>query len=253
MVYVVANVLALICAFLSQVLYKTLSVAVNDEKELAAFIKELKGLKWKELLTKKEIIFFIVTLILSLLINNGLVYLLDFNVTTIIYMLAVPLFITAAAIDFKQQLIPDVVDIFLGVLGLINLLFNLNNCVSLTLGALFGGLSFLLLGFIAKVVYKKEGMGLGDVKLMAAIGLIVGLKNIVTISLFSFFIAAAYAIVLLIFKAKSLQEYIAFGPFIVIATLLVMLFGSDVFIQAFLSMCGALGDLVFEGINKLIN
>ena len=166
--------------------------------------KELKGLKWKELLTKKGIIYFLVTLILSLLINNGLVYLLDFNVTTIIYMLCVPLFITAAVVDFKQQLIPDMVDIFLGVLGLINLLFNLNNCVSLALGALFGGLSFLLLGFIAKVVYKKEGMGLGDVKLMAAIGLIVGLKNIVTISLFSFFIAAAYAIVLLIFKSISL-------------------------------------------------
>lgn len=253
MIYIFASFLALLCAFMTQVLYKTLSVAVNDEKEMTAFLKELKALKWKDLVNKKGIIFFATTFALSLLINNGLAYLLDFNVTTVIYMLCVPLFITAAVIDFKQQLIPDMVDIFLGILGLINLLFNLGNCLYLTLGAIFGGLAFLVLAFVAKIVYKKEGMGLGDVKIMAAIGLIVGLKSIVTISLFSFFIAAAYAIVLLIFKAKSLQEYIAFGPFIVIASILVMMFGADVFIQAFLSMCGALGNLMFEGMNKLVN
>lgn len=253
MIYIVSSFLALVCATLTYILYKTLSVAVNDEKETTAFLKELKSLKLKEIRTIKGIIFFVVTLVLNLVINNSFAYLLDFNVTTIIYMLCVPFFITAALIDFKQQLIPDMIHIFLGILGLINLVFNLNDCTSLTLGAIFGGLVFLIIGFLAKIIYKKEGMGFGDVKLMAAIGLIVGLKNIVTISLFSFFIAAAYAIVLLIFRAKSLQEYIAFGPFIVIATILVMMFGADIFIQAFLSMCGALGELIFEGINRLVS
>lgn len=253
MLYMIASALAVICAFLTQILYKTLSVAVNDEKEMAAFLRELKSVKLKDMVTKKGIIFFILSLIICLGINNGLVYLLDFNVTTVIYMLCMPFLIVAASIDFKQQLIPDMVDIFIGALGVINLLFNLDNCLSLTLGAIFGGLAFLILGFVAKIVYKKDGMGLGDVKIMAAIGLVVGFKNIITVSLFSFFIAAAYAIILLIFRAKSLQEYIAFGPFIVIATILVMMFGANVFIDLFMAMCGALGNLIFEGISKLVS
>ena len=60
-------------------------------------------------------------------------------------------------------------------------------------------------------------MGFGDVKLMGALGLYFGLSNIIIITLVSFLIGAILSIVLLATKIKKSDEYIPFGPFIVIA------------------------------------
>ena len=61
-------------------------------------------------------------------------------------------------------------------------------------------------------------MGLGDVKLMAGLGLYFGLSNIIIVTLLSFLIGALLSIILLITKIKKSDEYIPFGPFIVIAS-----------------------------------
>ena len=61
-------------------------------------------------------------------------------------------------------------------------------------------------------------MGFGDVKLMGALGLYFGLSNIIVITLLSFLIGAILSIILLATKIKKMDEYIPFGPFIVIGT-----------------------------------
>ena len=61
-------------------------------------------------------------------------------------------------------------------------------------------------------------MGFGDVKLMGALGLYFGLSNIIVITLLSFLIGAVLSIVLLATKIKKMDEYIPFGPFIVLGT-----------------------------------
>ena len=65
-------------------------------------------------------------------------------------------------------------------------------------------------------------MGFGDVKLMGALGLFFGLSNIIIITLVSFLIGAVLSEVLLATKIKKSDEYIPFGPFIVIATFISM-------------------------------
>lgn len=57
-------------------------------------------------------------------------------------------------------------------------------------------------------------MGLGDVKLMGALGLFFGLTNIIIISLVSFLVCAVLSIFLLATRIKKTDEYIPFGPFI---------------------------------------
>ena len=59
-------------------------------------------------------------------------------------------------------------------------------------------------------------MGFGDVKLMGALGLYFGLSNIIAVTLLSFLIGALLSIILLATKIKKMDEYIPFGPFIVI-------------------------------------
>ena len=61
-------------------------------------------------------------------------------------------------------------------------------------------------------------MGFGDVKLMGALGLYFGLSNIIVITLLSFLVGAILSIILLVTKIKKSNEYIPFGPFIVIGT-----------------------------------
>ncbi len=65
-------------------------------------------------------------------------------------------------------------------------------------------------------------MGFGDVKLMGALGLFFGLSNIIIITLVSFLIGAILSIILLVTKIKKSDEYIPFGPFIVLATFISM-------------------------------
>ena len=88
------------------------------------------------------------------------------------------------------------------------------------LGMVAGGGIFLLITLLGGLFYGKEAMGFGDVKLMGALGLFFGLSNIVIITLVSFLIGAILSIILLVTKIKKSDEYIPFGPFIVIATFL---------------------------------
>lgn len=63
-------------------------------------------------------------------------------------------------------------------------------------------------------------MGLGDVKLMGALGLYFGLNSILVISVTAFLIGAIISIILMISRKNKINEYIPFGPFIVIATII---------------------------------
>ena len=90
---------------------------------------------------------------------------------------------------------------------------------------------FLLIALFALIMYRKVGMGLGDVKLMGMLGLFFGFTNTIQIFIFSFFIGAIVSIFLLITKKKKSDDYVPFGPFIVIAAYITMLLPASVTIE----------------------
>jgi len=92
-------------------------------------------------------------------------------------------------------------------------------------GMAIGGIIFFILTILGGFIFGKETMGFGDVKMMAALGLYFGFEGIIAVSIIAFLIAAIYSIVLLIIqkiKHNDVVEYIAFGPFIVISSFIVM-------------------------------
>lgn len=129
-------------------------------------------------------------------------------------------------IDIKAQIIPNGLNMTGFLVGIVYMYFKLITDVyvgiDLLLGMFVGAGIFLLIALFALVAYKKEGMGLGDVKLMGMLGLFFGVKNIFQIFILSFTVGAIISILLLVFKIKKMDEYIAFGPFIVIATAITM-------------------------------
>ena len=86
--------------------------------------------------------------------------------------------------------------------------------------AVIGGGIFLLITLIGGLIAGKEAMGMGDVKLMGALGLYFGLQSIVAISVMSFLIGAIGSIVYMIINRKNADAYIPFGPFIVASSVI---------------------------------
>ena len=162
----------------------------------------------------------------SLIYVDGIQETLIANFDLIKFMILTPMLLSAFVIDYKLQIIPNRLNLTIFEIGIIfAFLYGLSNVaitINMLLGMLAGGGIFLLITLLGGLFYGKEAMGFGDVKLMGALGLYFGLSNIIIITLVSFLIGAILSIILLVTKLKKSDEYIPFGPFIVIATFLSM-------------------------------
>lgn len=168
-----------------------------------------------------------------------------FNIAnTYLYMFTFFTLLVVFVIDYKYQLIPDTTQVMLGVIGIVASILDFENILSHVLGMLVGGGIFLLIGLMGKAIFKKESMGFGDVKLMAGLGLIYGIKNILVITILSFFIAAIVSLTLIFAKKKDWDSYIPYGPFIVIAALLVTFTGIEIYIDGFVAIVTPLANLI---------
>ncbi len=143
------------------------------------------------------------------------------------------LLIIAVFADIKACIIPDEVNIIGAITGIIYVIYNyftqsieeltkLRTGTALLIGGILGFVIFFLIGCLGVLLFKKEGMGGGDIKLMGMLGLYMGIHNIVQIFILSFFVAAIISIFLLITRIKKKDDYIPFGPFIAIATYITM-------------------------------
>ena len=89
-----------------------------------------------------------------------------------------------------------------------------------------GGIGLVLFFFI--VVVSRGGMGWGDVKLAALIGLITGFPLVFIALLIGVILGGAAAVLLLAFKIKRRKETIPFGPFLVISTIVTLFWGNSI-------------------------
>ena len=101
------------------------------------------------------------------------------------------------------------------------------------LGALAGGGSIYLMGFFGEMVFKKEAMGGGDVKLMAMIGAFLGWK----LALLTFFIAPLFGSVAgIIFMIKNDQNVMPYGPYLSLAAVSSIFWGDKIIRMLFYGM-----------------
>ena len=144
------------------------------------------------------------------------------NLDLIKFIILTPMLLSVFVIDYKLQIIPNRLNLTIFEIGLIfTFLYGLSNIaisINMILGMLVRGGIFLLITLVGGLIYGKEAMGFGDVKLMGALGLYFGMSNIIVITLLAFLIGAILSILLLVSKKRKSSEYIPFGPFIVIAT-----------------------------------
>ena len=143
------------------------------------------------------------------------------NINLYKYIILSPMLISAFYIDYKLHIIPNRLNLTIFEIGLVIAVIggisDINFAINAIEGMLVGGFTFLVITLIGGLIVGKEAMGYGDVKFMSALGLYFGFASMISIIFMSFLIGAISSIILIIFKRKKANEYIPFGPFIVIS------------------------------------
>ncbi len=163
------------------------------------------------------------------------------SIETIEYNLFVFALVIASVIDIKHFLLPDILTLTGIIIGLAGAAINpleSRSFISSFLGVVLGGGFLWLIAYLYEVIKKKEGMGGGDIKLIAWIGAVLGLKSIPFVILVSSLVGTFYGLLqILLSKNKTLQNMIPFGPFLALAALLYLYFGrslSDWYLSLFI-------------------
>ena len=156
-------------------------------------------------------------------------YLYGITTTTLLLIVLGLSFIIIFFIDLKHYIIPDSLTFPMMILGFIKSFDpNLNSLfpdyINSLIGGLFGYGSIWSIIYFYKVVRKKEGMGLGDAKLLSAIGFWFGWISIPFVIFLSSIIALLSVIPSLLKNSKSMSSQIPFGPYIIIGTLVYLFF-----------------------------
>ena len=148
------------------------------------------------------------------------------NLELIKYIMLLPMLECAFVVDFKEQIIPNRLNLLMFEIGLIFVFLqgfsNINISTNMLLGSIAGAGIFIIITLLGGLIAGKEAMGMGDVKLMGALGLFFGWINMILISVMAFLFAAVVSIIILISRRKKINEYIPFGPFIVVASIIPM-------------------------------
>lgn len=169
---------------------------------------------------------------LSILFFCVIFILFGISLTTLLLWLLYLSFVIIFFIDLKHFIIPNEITFPLMALGFVKSFDpNINsifpNYLNSLIGGLIGYLIIYLIIFFYKYVRKKEGMGLGDAKLFAVIGFWFGWISIPFIIFLSSIIALISISPNLINKTKNISSEIPFGPYIIIATLVFVIFKND--------------------------
>ena len=165
-----------------------------------------------------------------------------------------------AVIDYRRQIIPDQINLFLVALGILLVAsrfffhyfhwpagqisflgasagfltpiflvkhFFINRAAAGLLGLIFFG------GIVAAT--RGRGMGMGDVKLAGALGFLLGWPDAIIVFFLSFVIGALWSVGLMALRRKSIKDAVPFGPFLAAAVFVTIALGEKLLHWYFIS------------------
>ena len=172
----------------------------------------------------------LVELITALL---ALLLFLKFSLTLsfLIFFIFTAVLIVITFIDLDHQIIPDILTVPGIPIFCLAAIFLLKiPWLEALLGLLIGGGILFTIAFVYELISKREGMGGGDIKLLAMIGGFLGWKSLIFILLFSSFSGAIVGITAMIIKKQDMKYAVPFGPFLSAAAV-AYLFWGDTFMR----------------------
>ena len=158
---------------------------------------------------------------------NGLIYVWifmakGFQPESILFCICASVLIVISVIDWRTYEIPFGCNIVIGILGIVRVILDLAHWYNYVIGFCTVSGLFLIIYWIT----KGRGIGGGDIKLMAAAGLLLGWQNIL-LSLMIGSIAGS-VIHLALMKIQGKDRVLAFGPYLAFGIFISMLYGNDI-------------------------
>lgn len=157
---------------------------------------------------------------------NGVLYCIIFaeyglSIETLLYALLFSALITLSVIDFRTYEIPLGINVFILALGLVRVVTDYTNWLGYAIGLL------CVSGFLY-IIYqatKGRGIGGGDIKLMAACGLLLGWK----LTVLAFILGCIVGSVIHIIRMKVSDEghVLAMGPYLAVGVMISVLYGNQ--------------------------
>lgn len=139
-------------------------------------------------------------------------------------------------IDLKHYIIPDEISIPGTLIGLaLSLLpaqvtggqLATESFIDSLIGCVLGGGILYLTALFSLAVFKKEGMGGGDIKLLAMVGAFLGWKFALMTIILGSVLGAVVGVTLILLKLKLRTDYIPFGPYLALAAMLSLMYGEE--------------------------
>ena len=197
--------------------------AVNDAYRLS-FYRAAGAMPFWSYLLSAFFLLAVLTLILISIIDSRLTIIPDQSNILIAFLAIIIIFIESGYGLFDEQ-----AGSFLGHYAIL-LGLRHNVWINHLFAAFFGLASFGLIVILS----RGRGMGLGDVKLAGALGLLLGWPDILLTILLAFITGAIWSIILMARGKKGFKSTVPFGPFIGLGSTLVMLFGKQIVLGYFL-------------------
>jgi len=148
------------------------------------------------------------------------------NWTTILYCILFSALLVVTGTDLTHKIIPNVVTVPGIVLGLVGAATVLPvGPVNALLGMVVGGGILWALAWASPYLFGKEGMGGGDIKLLAMIGAFLGWKPALLTIMIGSLSGSVIGISLIAFGVMKREDYIPFGPYLVFGALVSLFFG----------------------------
>lgn len=126
--------------------------------------------------------------------------------------------LSLSLIDLKHQLLPDIITLPLLWLGLlININYVFASSADAIIGAIVGYLSLWMIAELYALVRKRQGLGLGDAKLLAALGAWHGWQALPEILLGAALLGLIVGLIQIMLKKHAFNKPFPFGPYLAIA------------------------------------
>jgi len=151
------------------------------------------------------------------------------SLSYLFYFAFVAALIVITVIDLYHQIIPDAISLpGIGVGLLASLLIPQITLFNSLIGILLGGGSLFIVATFYQWLFKREGMGGGDVKLLAMIGAFLGWKAVLLTILLSSLIGSVTGILMMVVKGKDFKYAIPFGPFLSLGAVISLFYGEEI-------------------------
>lgn len=237
-VHILAYIVIFIIGLIIGQLIEWINKRVIDNKKI--FSKQII----KELKSKIKINYYTVistaVLYVIVLYKFGIKSELLENLDLIKYIILIPILISIIMIDYKKRIIPNRLTLTIFEIGIIfAFLYSINNIFitrDYLVGMLVGTIIFGIIALLGRLIAGKEVMGMGDIKLLGALGLYYGTALTISISIISFIIAAIISVIIVLKGKQKNNEYITFGPCVGLSAILCIIVPEKLIISILLTI-----------------